>query len=253
MNYGLFLSAQGVQSQAFRQDVIANNLANASTTGFKRDLAVFREFLPFDVENQAGTKTPQNLDQHTGGTSIAAVVTDHSTGPLQSTGGDWDVALAGPGFLRVSDGTQEFLTRDGRLDMDPAGFVVTRTHGYRVLGPSGEPIIVDPAAGRVRFAADGTVSQEGVSGSVGTVGLVQPANYLALQKAGRDLYRVSGPVGPVGPDSQIQQGMLEASGVQPVQEMVELIETSRALEANANMIRFQDESLGRLLASLPRR
>jgi len=251
--YGLYLSAQGAEAQSIRQDVLANNLANASTTAFKRNLAIFQAHPPFEVERGIAEPLPGDQNLNTGGLSLADIVTDYSNGSLQPTGGDLDVALAGPGFLRVSDGSREFLTRDGGLDVTPQGQLVTRNHGYAVLGANGNPMSIVPGAGKVEISADGIVSQSAGAIQLGRLGLVEPVNDAALQKVGDNLYAVTGPTVPTGPATQVRQGFLEASGTNPTLEMIDLIESSRALEANVNMIKTQDEALGRLLGSLPRR
>ena len=255
MLYGLYLSAQGAGAQSTRLDVIANNLANASTNGFKRDLAVFMAHRPHDVEYGAFTQPPGNLNDSTGGVSTADVVTDFSPGPIMPTGGTWDVALAGPGFLRVSNGQQEFLTRAGRLTVNAQGELVTGEHGYRVLGAGGSPISVPAETTDVQIAADGTISAGSAieRAPIGQLDVVLPQSPADLQKFGQNLYVARGPLVPAGAEAEVRQGYLEGSGTEPVTEMMHMIEASRALETNINMIKFQDEALGRLLQSIPRR
>jgi flagellar basal body rod protein FlgG len=255
MLYGLYLSAQGAGAQSTRLDVIANNLANASTNGFKRDLAVFMAHRPYDEEYGASTEPPGGLNNSTGGVSPVEVVTNFAPGPIVPTGGTWDVALAGPGFLRVSDGQQEFLTRDGRLTVNAQGELVTGEHGHHVLGTGGGKITVPADATEIQIAADGTINAGSASerAAIGQLDVVLPQSPGALEKFGRNLYRATGSIVPAGAQAQVRHGYLEGSGTQPVTEMMHLIEASRALETNINMIRFQDEALGRLLQSMPRR
>ena len=99
MIYGLYLSAQGAELQSTRLDVVANNLANAGTNSFKRNLAVFQEHLPHDLEHAQNNPVPGNLNKSTGGLALGAIITDHSNGPLLETGSKYDLALAGPGFF----------------------------------------------------------------------------------------------------------------------------------------------------------
>jgi flagellar basal body rod protein FlgG len=254
MLYGLYLSSQGADVQSLRQDVITNNLANASTNAFKRDLAIFQAHPPFDIENAGKQNVPGNLNDMTGGISLAAVATDFSSGPLMPTGGTYDVALAGPGFLRVSDGRQEFLTRNGRLAVNEFGEMVTQ-EGHAVLGAGGVPIAISPDAENVQIRDDGTVLQTagGLQSEAGRLDVVQPESYAQLVKVGNSYYRNEGGAVPAGDEVNVRQGFLEGSGTKPVAEMMEMIAASRAFEANVNMIKYQDESLGRLLQSLPRR
>jgi flagellar basal-body rod protein FlgF len=255
MLYGLYQSAQGIQAQSARVDVIANNLANATTTAFKRDLAIFQSHRPYDLENGGASEPPGNQNALTGGVSTARVATDFSTGPMVRTGGAYDVALTGRGFFQVSDGQQKYLTRNGQFTVSPNGDLVTQGTGMRVQSIAGTPISIPLDATRVEIADDAsvnTVGQDGARTQIGKLALVQPASENQLQKFGNSLYKTGGTVSPANADLQVRQGYLEGSGVRPVSEMVEMIQASRAVEANVNMIKFQDDALDRLLqASTP--
>lgn len=254
MIYGLYLSAQGADVQSMRQDVIANNLANASTNAFKRDFAVFQAHPPAD--QNANEELPGNLGDSTGGISLAEVATDFSNGPLVRTGGTFDLALSGPGFLQVTDGQQQFLTRNGQLARNTLGELVTHESGHAVLGSDGVPITIPAEAEQIEVASDGTVFQIGPGNSrseLGKLDIVRPTSFDQLVKVGNSLYRSAADVEPAGEEVQVQQGFLESSGTRPVLEMMDLIEASRAFEANVNMIKFQDDTLGQLLQTLPRR
>lgn len=252
MIYGLYLSAQGAEVQSARQEAIANNLANASTTAFKRDLLRFQSHRPFDVLHGNGGKLPDHLASMPGGVSVKDVHTDFTPGAVNATKGPLDVAISGKGFFKVSDGKQTFLTRDGQFSLNARGELVTTQHGLQVLGTGNAPISgFDPSA-PVRIDIDGTIKQG--DDVVSQLQVVEPENLTDLQKAGRNLYTTRGRQRPVNPDdSPVQQGFLEASTVNPVSEMTQIIETSRAFEANINMIKHQDEALGRLLSGLPRK
>lgn len=255
MLYGLYLSAQGAEAQLNRLDVIANNLANASTSAFKRDLAVFQSLRPFDVEHGMADDLPGDLNKHSGGVSLAGVVTDFSDGPILPTGGTFDVALSGPGFLHVSNGRQEFLTRNGKLMLNEGGDLVTQEMGYNVLDPDGVSIRIDANAKNIEIAADGAIYQIDELGGrikLTNLALVRPRSLDELQKVGSSFYRATGNVVPAGPEVQVRQGHIEASGTRPILEMTELIQASRAFETNLNMIKYHDEALGRLLQSVTR-
>ncbi len=256
MLYGLYLSAQGAQNQTLRLQTIANNVANADTTAFKRDLAVFQDHLPYDLEHGNLTHPPGDLNQSTGGTTIAQTHTDFTEGPLVNTRSKYDVAITGPGFLQVKHGTETFLTRNGQLTQNDLGEIVTQDHGWPVLNTEGDSIVVPPGVNQITITANGRVFAGDNSGSLialGQLNLVEPARLDSLQKLGDSLYRAHGPLGPPTSNVQIRQGYLEASGVNPISETVQMIEATRAFETNINMIRFQDESLSRLLQSLTRR
>src|SRR5690242_9194235 len=110
MIYGLYLSAQGAQIQTLRQAVVSNNLANAATTGFKRDLVTAQAHLAYDAEHGRPTWTAGNLHEMPGGVTPGDGATDFTQGPLKQTKGNFDIALQGKGFLRVTDGKKTFLT-----------------------------------------------------------------------------------------------------------------------------------------------
>jgi flagellar basal body rod protein FlgG len=250
MLQGLYFSAQGAQLQSLRQDVIANTLANAGSTGFKRDLVQAQAFLPREAEDGRAVR-PDQMAPFPGGTGPYATVTDFSQGSLQVTKNPWDVALTGAGFLHVTDGENNYLTRDGRLAISPQGQLITRDHNLAVLGAGGRPMLgLDPAV-IPQITSTGTVVQNGVE--VGRMALVAPENLQTLMKTGDNLYRTDAPVGRGPIDTSVKQGYLESSGTQPMKEMLELIESSRGFEANLNMIKAQDEALGRLLQTIGRK
>jgi flagellar basal-body rod protein FlgF len=256
MLYGLYLSAQGAEIQSRRLDVIANNMANADTVGFKRDRTVFAELLPYDLDRGSPSQMPSHLAESTGGAALGEVMTDHSSGPLMSTGGRFDLALHGAGFLRVTDGEQEFLTRDGQLTLSPRGELITRSAGLRVLDADGEPLTVPDNTKDVTIGEDGTlvaVDDEGVSAAVGRIDLVQPRSLRDLEKVGENRYRAEGPLLPAAGSARVRQGYLEGSGVEAVRETVQMIEASRAFEMNLNVLRLQDETLARLIQAIPNR
>lgn len=249
MIYGLYLSAQGAQVQSTRQDVIANNLANASTISFKRDLVRAQSHSIYDAEHGTDATVPPNVRNLPGGVTVSGVITDFTEGELVETDVPMDVALAGKGFLHVADGKRHFLTRDGQLAVNAQGALVTRQHGYAVLNDKGLPINSLDQSAPIQFRDDGAVIQSG--DNQGTLAVVEPANYMRLEKVGKNMYMTDRVV-PAKPGVTVRQGVNEGAAVRPVTEMMELIEASRAFEANTNMIKYQDDSLGRLLGSLPR-
>lgn len=251
MLYGLYHSAMGVQAQSARLDVLANNLANANTGAFKRDLALFQANRPFDVENGVGSLPPGNQNALSGGVTTAEVVTDFSNGPLVRTGGALDAAISGQGFFQVTDGNRQFLTRNGQFAIGQGSELVSAANGMRVVSTTGAPIVIPPEAERIQIGNDGTVSALSNDGTtvLGKLAVVQPASLKQLQKMGNSLFTTTGNVSPVGNDLELKQGFIEGSGVNPVSEMMDLIQSSRLVEANVNMIKYQDDSLDRLLQS----
>jgi flagellar basal-body rod protein FlgF len=254
--YGLYLSAQGAEAQSQRLDTIANNLANVGTGAFKRDLAVFQSHPPYDVQNGAAVGLPHGLDSATGGVALAEVATSFAPGPIVETGAALDVALDGDGFLRVADGDEQFLTRNGSLAINAAGELVTTDGGYAVLGPGGTRIAIPEEAQRIDIAADGTLSAvdaRGARNAIGQLDLVGPRSLKELQKLGNSLYRPHGEVRSAAATTGVKQGYLELSGTDSTREMMHMIEATRAFETNVNMMKFQDDALARLLESVARR
>ena len=251
MIYGLYLSAQGAQIQSMRQDVIANNMANSSTNSFKRDLVRVQAHPTFDLEQGRSGQQAGNLQNLPGGVTPAGTITDFSNGDLIKTKNPMDLALAGHGLLQVADESRNYLTRDGQLSVNARGQLVTREHGYAVLSQGGLPISgLDPTQS-IEIKDDGSIRQNG--DNAGKLGIVQPESNRDLQKVGKNMYVTNGQIAPAEQDVSVRQGYLEGSGARPISEMMELIEASRAFEANVNMIKHQDDALGRLLSSLPRR
>jgi flagellar basal-body rod protein FlgF len=248
MLYGLYLSAQGAETQQMKMDVIANNMANASTTSFKRDLAIFRTHAPYDAKNGPPRDLPRDQLDQTGGITVGEVFTDFSNGPLVRTRSDFDVALQGTGFFRVNAGGQPMLTRDGRLALSERGELVHSEHGWPFLGANGQPIVVPQGTESVDVATDGTIYQviNGERNALGQLDVVRPQSLRSLEKVGNNLYAAAGRLVPAF-GAQVKQGYVESSGTNSVQEMIALISASRVFETNVNMLRLQDDGLGRLL------
>jgi len=252
----LSTAATGMQAQQTNIDVIANNLANASTTGFKRDFPFFQTFPTFDEINGTGPDVPEDQLNHSGGVSVAGVVTDHAGGPLEQTHGDYDLALAGDGFFRVLADGQPAMTRDGRFTLNEQGELVTVGHGWPVLSNTGQRFFFPPDTQKAEFSSDGTVwAVDNIGGraNLGELDLVRPESYPSLVKTGNNLFVGGGRPVPAGPELQVMQGYLEGSGTNSIQEMVHLIQASRDFETNLNMMRLQDDALGRLLQAVPLR
>jgi flagellar basal-body rod protein FlgF len=254
MIYGLYLSAQGAETQSLRQAVLANNLANAQTPAFKPDVPVFRAHFPFDAREEQPTEVPDTLNDQTGGVSLAATVTDFSQGPLQITNRDLDVAVMGRGFLQVSSPTGPLLTRNGQLARDTQGRLTT-PEGHVVHDLSGQPVVIPDGYTSINITHDGVVSAVDpgdVRETFGTLGLFEPTDLRTMTKEGSSFYRPLNGVQPTN-NGELRQGVLEQSNADPVHGMVELIETSRAFEMNINLVKYQDEMLGQLIQSVPRK
>lgn len=250
----LHTAAAGMESQQFNIDVIANNLANVNTNGFKTVRADFEDLLyqtlrPAGATAAGGTQLPSGLQVGLG-SRPAATYGLFTTGALQVTGNPLDMAIEGDGFFKVllPDGAIAY-TRDGGFKMDAQGRLVT-SNGY----PLEPEIIIPPDAEQIMIGRDGMISvrrggQDGVE-ELGQITLVRFVNPAGLNRIGLNLYRltpaagepIEGAPGTNGIGS-IASSALEASNVQIVDEMVRLIMAQRAYEVNSRAIQTADEML----------
>jgi len=254
MNPALWIAKTGLEAQQTRMATISNNLANASTIGFKRSRAVFADLLYQNLA-QVGAQSSQDTQLPSGlnlGTGVRTVATEKlfTQGNIVQTGNALDVAIQGRGFLQIlmPDGTLAY-TRDGTIQMDSQGQLVT-SMGYPI-----EPGITIPDnAQSVTIGSDGTVSVVLPGGSAPTqVGNIQLADFVnptGLQAIGDNLFLESGSsgspqVGTPGLNGlgTLIQGSLESSNVNTVEELVNMIETQRAYEMNSKAIATADQML----------
>ncbi len=247
MPYGLYLSAEGAHAQSKRLEVIANNLANVDTAGFKRELAVFQA--RYAEETQRGQDNPGSgsINDVGGGVLVRQTKTDFSPGPLKPTGVATDMAIKGEGFFLVDKDGEQFVTRAGNFLINQQGELVTQygRQQYAVLSDAGTPIVIDPDNGPWYLTSNGTIRQRGAMQSLA---VVKPASLADLVKTGENLFRPLAGLQPVAPgERDVVSGYLELSAVQPTTEMIEMIEASRAIEANLNMMQAQDEMLAGLI------
>ncbi len=243
MPYGLYISAEGAYAQNKRMEVLANNLANASTTAFKRDQAVFQARLSEATARGLDFPGSRTINDLGGGVEVLDTITDFSQGGLRPTGNDTDVAINGNAFFVVQKGPDRLLTRAGNFQFNAEGTLVTGD-GYPVLSDEMTPITIDPTVPWV-INPDGSVAQ---GGDATPLAMVRPRSLGDLAKSGENLFTPLAPTVPLEPeDRQVVTGQLETSGVKPALEMVELIETSRAFEANVAIIRNFDQLLGSLV------
>jgi flagellar basal-body rod protein FlgF len=244
MIYGLYQSAAGMLVNEYRQDVLANNLANAETVGFKREIATFAERLRASEAGRRDGPTNELMEALSGGVWLARTATDFSEGAFIRTENPLDIALAGSGFLRVAAQGREYLTRDGRMMMDADGWLVLAADGAAVLGQGGQPIRLNPRGGESSIDEDGRIRQDGAT--VGWLALVDVKNHDALRKAGAG--RFSADDTEFTPAAaEVISGVTESSGVEPVKELVTMIEAAHAYQLNAQMLSLQDQSAGRLI------
>jgi flagellar basal body rod protein FlgG len=247
MIYGLYLSATGVMTSSYRQDVIANNIANAETTGFKRDLALFQERRTELRERglPPGRSNPM-LEALGGGVFASPTLVDRTQGELESTGRGLDVAIVGPGYYQVRNGDKTNLTRDGRLSINQRGnLALENNENFEVLDPTGKPIAVDPRI-PPNVDAQGVVTQNGKP--VGRVAVVDVADPRQLVKSGGNMlaYADEKQIRPAT-GALLRSEFQERANLDPSTELTSLMEAQRQLEANANMIKYQDQMLAKLV------
>lgn len=249
MPYGLYISAEGARAQSQRLEVIANNVANVNTVGFKPDGAAFQA--RFSEAIQRGHAAPGDRSLHNvgGGVKVIETVTNFAAGRLKETGKDSDLAIIGDGFFQVAgpDG-RTLLTRAGDLRLDHAG---------RLLTAGGLPVL-DTGGSGVQLARNQPweVSRAGVvlQGEGGApLALVRPNSLDELTKVGANLFAARGEVQPIPTDArEVRSGFLEMSTANPTRQMMAMIEASRAFEANARMIQTQDAAMEGLVGRLLR-
>ncbi len=233
MERGLFIAASGMLAAQIRQDVIANNLANATNAGFKGQVAVERAFDDLLLTQVQGGGAIGPLST---GARVAEVRTDPTPGGLRNTRTPLDRAVAGDGWLSVGTAAGTAYTRNGALTVDRAGRIVT-AQGDPVLGEGGAPVVV--GNGDVAIDRQGRVTSDGRAAGRLALTALDPAT---LRKQG-DNY-VTGQVDRGRPTGEIAQGYLESSNVNSVKQMVELITNMRAFEADQKVVRAIDETLG---------
>jgi flagellar basal-body rod protein FlgG len=253
----LWIAKTGLDAQQTQLDAISNNLANVGTAGFKRARVAFEDLLYQNVR-QAGSSSSQQTQLPTGlqlGTGVrpTATVRMFTQGNLQQTGNQLDLAVNGQGFFQVQmpDGSTAY-SRDGSFHVDANGSLVT-SNGF----PVSPAITIPPTAQSVTIGQDGTVSikvqGQAASQNVGTIQLVNFVNPGGLEARGQNLFLETSASGTASANTPgtnglgtLQQGYLETSNVNVVEELVSMIQTQRAYEINSKAIQTSDQMLARL-------
>ena len=261
MNLALWAAKTGLDAQNTQMAVIANNLANSNTTGYKASRAAFQDLMYQNVQ-QVGAQSTQNTQYSTGlslgtGVRIAQTEKNYSQGSVLQTGGTLDLSVVGEGFFQITmpDGTLAY-TRDGSFSMDMSGNVVNAS-GY----PISPAITIPITAQSVTVGNDGTVTiTTAGTAKTTTLGQIQLANFInveGLQPSGNNLLIESAAsgspqVGTAGTNGlgTVSQGALETSNVNTVTELVNMIECQRAYEMNSKAISTTDQMLQYLTQNL---
>ena len=257
MMRSLWISKTGMEAQQTQLDAISNNLANVSTNGYKRSHAVFEDLM-YQNMRQAGAASSDQTELPTGvqvglGTRAVATARNFSQGNLQQSSNPLDVAIRGNGFFQIQlpDGTTGY-TRDGSFQVSATGQLVTNA-GYTV-----QPGITIPATAQsVTIGSDGTVTVvlpgQALPQSVGQIQLANFVNPAGLEPKGQNLFAETAASGTpntgvagVNGLGTVQQGFVETSNVNVVEELVQMIQTQRAYELNSKSIQTSDQMLQKL-------
>jgi len=218
--------------------IIANNIANSSTSGFKAEAVIFSEYV-----NEVGTDKPS--------LSMAQAKvrnTDFTQGGLIQTGGTFDVAIEGDGFFLVQTPAGERLTRAGSFAPNENGDLVTMD-GNPVLDVGGAPVFIPQGLGEIGIAADGTISAQGRP--VGQIGVVVPNDFTTLTREGGLLFETTSGVVPAD-NAKVLQGFVENANVNPITEIGRMIEVQRAYEMGQNFLKNEDERIRGMIRAMGR-
>jgi len=257
MNYGLYLSASGVLTNMYRQDVFSNNLANVQTAGYKPDIPYVSQRPPEVLEDDLGGELSNELLDRLGGGVLAGPQRmNFSPGTLQRTNNPLDVALSDKhSFFVVSsedaDGgpAQTSLTRDGRFTIDAQGRLTTQG-GDMVHGVGGGPIIIPPG-GEVRITRDGRITRNGEE--LGQLRVAHVEDTQGLSKLGRNRFAMPrGQAIEPSADPHIQAGFIEGSGADPIGALMNIVSATKAATGNARMIQYHDLLMDRAVNTLGR-
>lgn len=252
---GIYTAAAGMAAEMARQDVVANNLANANTDGFKQDMAVYRTRADKTIYRleagggaRGGVPSVQKMGELSTGVYLDAIHTQFQQGALRQTDEPLDMALEGDGYFVVQAGGEELLTRGGSFTRNAEGLIVD-PEGRPLLGKDGPLRIVgtDPI-----HVSNGGVVQQGnrMVGTLRVVRVERPAEL--LEKRGDVAWSLKANGAMQASGAQVRQGYLEGSNVNPIRAMVEMIAVQRSYESSQKMITAQDETLGKAVNDLGR-
>ncbi|MGQ9365321.1 flagellar basal-body rod protein FlgF [Azospirillum sp. ST 5-10] len=221
-----------------QMDVVANNIANMNTTGFKQQRVLFTEFL----ERPA-------MHEQVSFVQDRAVVRDLRPGGLTATGNELDLALTGPGYFTVDTAAGQRYTRAGSFQLNDARQVVD-AGGLPVLADNGQPLTLPAGTTTVKVAGDGTVATE--LGPIGRLNVVTFADEQLMTEVGGGLYVSDQEPQPAPPDTKVVQGMLEGSNVNAILEMTSMIDVSRQYQQAQSMISTEHERMRTAIQRLGR-
>lgn len=244
---GLYTAATGMVNQMNRMDVITNNLANSSTTAYKKEGATsqaFRNLMAIKINDSSVNYLSQPVGRISLGVKIGETYTDYGTGNLQETGNTYDLALGGNGFFAISysdrNGNESVrYTRDGSFTINSEGILMTKDGDF-VLDESGGLISI-PNGTEVSIDEYGVIEADGME--IARLQITDFEDYDYLKKFGENMYTAVEGAVQKEPEGRVYQGYLESSNVNVVSEMVDMISTSRDYESNQKVIQAIDSTL----------
>ena len=213
-------------------DVIANNIANANTPGFKAERVQFADWLT----RQSAGGAPRG-ERNVAYTQDRATWREQQAGPITHTGNTFDLALTSDGYFTVNTPSGPRLTRDGRFGLMPNG-TISDGAGNALLDTNGQPIVVSQTDSRVSIAGDGTVSSE--NGQLGKIGIVRPNDPMQLSAEGNTLFLAASPTAPVASPGVVQ-GSIEDSNVQPVLETTRMMDGLRQFQFITQFVQAESD------------
>ena len=255
MSKGIFTAVSGAIAQSAKLDTVANNLANVNTTGFKRDVQLFREYLtsynkePGAIEAPRVPASIESFYAHNGGdksyVDLDGTFSDFSQGAVRPTGNNLDFAIEGDGFFEVATPEGARYTRAGNFSIDGDGRLITK-QGFPVQRQGGGEFRL--SGGDLTISANGEVFDRGQS--LGQMALVNIANKDALMKQGANLFAFREGLDPqMAPatEAKVSQGFLEGSNVNVIREMTDMIAATRTFESTQKAIQAYDQMNGKVV------
>ena len=253
---GLYTAGSGMMLQLVRQDAVANNLANVSTSGYKKDIVVSTSF-PGMLMSRLGEKDPgvnapyEIIGPLPTGASMSGVFTDHAQGNIQKTDSPLDAAIFGEGYYVVNTPQGERFTRDGQMSINSENVLVNK-QGLPYLDENDQTIVINREINR-DYRGDISISNRGEiyldNERITRLKVVNFEDPGTLRKIGNNLMTAGNPY-TIMDRPEIKQGFMETSNVNPISEMVSLISITRAYEAMQKMVQAEDDAMGTVINSV---
>ncbi len=261
MHEGLIIAASGGVKQQLKMDVLANNMANLNNAGFKSDGLVFREiYPPFDEDSSLDASKnallpPNDSNENVAYVAVETLYTDHSQGIFHKTDNPLDLALEGDGFFEIDTPQGIRYTRNGNFRLDTGKYLVTQDGNF-LLDKNKQKIKIEDNSAKIDIGPDGTISMGNGFGNqqAGTLNLVKFEDARVLAKEGNGLYKImDNTIKPLAADNiKVEQGALERSNVNSIEEMTNMITAIRGFEAYQKVIQSIDEADDQAVNSIGR-